>query len=415
MIAPEWILTLGKVIPEKTNVSGLQHGVPKGEHDKFLISLTGWVKKNWALDEEALFKFEREGPLAVLQDIDPIRPYTEADARRHARQGASYAADPQFTVNPWITAYDLPDEQPIVRWVLHGFIPQHKLTFQYGTGGIGKSTWVPWLVGTLLKKGLSVGFSATEETFEHFCNGVRLGMENFDKELFRNLVDIGNEWKFPGESEKLSDALEQKHLDFIYFDSIYDIFDPKLKGSSLAERARPILSPLSIIAQEAKVTILGTFHENKTGDFNGPKDMENIPRALLHATSKNDRLKLHVKKSNYKKPNYDILFYGGWMQETNPNGTPVLEEDEKGNPVPSEIYVVRGFDKLEKRSEEVIEETISINDLEPTASNDEAFHKVAECKLANPLWGWKRISDATGLKENVVKLRLSNLKDSLGP
>jgi hypothetical protein len=320
-----------------------------------------------------------------------------------------------FTVNPWITAYDLPDEQPIIKWILHGFIPQHKLTFQYGTGGIGKSTWVPWLVGNLLKKGLTVGFSATEETFEHFSNGVRLGMENFDKKLFKNLVNIGNDWRFPKDAEKLVSALEQKHLDFIYIDSIYDIFDSAMKGSSLAEKARPILSPLSIIAQEMKVTILGTFHENKSQDFNGPKDMENIPRALLHATSSKDRLKLHVKKSNYKKPNYDILFHGGWMLETNPNGTPVLEENEDGINVPSEIYVVKGFDKIEKRSEEVIEETINLHDMEPTAFSDEAYIKVAECKLANPSWGWKRIADETGLTGNVVKLRLSNLKDTLGP
>lgn len=319
-----------------------------------------------------------------------------------------------FTVKLWRTANDLPDEQPILEWILYGFIPQNKLTFQYGTGGIGKSTWVPHLVGTLLKKGLRVGFSATEETFEHFSNGVRLGMENFDKSLFDNLFDIDNDWRFPKDEQRLREALEQNHLDFIYFDSIYDIFDSAMRGSSLAEKARPILSPLSIIAQEMKVTILGTFHENKSGDFNGPKDMENIPRALLHATSSQDRLKLHVKKSNYRKPNYDLLAIGEWIPETNPNGTPVLERNKEGNIVQNEIYVVRGLEEIEIGDDEETEEvdvktTINLDELEPTISNDDAYWKVYNCLKTNPAWGRFKIAEATGLSERIVQKRLEKI------
>jgi hypothetical protein len=338
------------------------------------------------------------------------------DLKRLAHSCIKYDTEIEhpFTVKLWRTANDLPDEQPILEWILYGFIPQHKLTFQYGTGGIGKSTWVPHLVGILLKKGLRIGFSATEETFEHFSNGVRLGMDNFDKSLFNNLFDIDNDWRFPKDEQRLREALEQNHLDFIYFDSIYDIFDSAMKGSSLAEKARPILSPLSVIAQEMKVTILGTFHENKSGDFNGPKDMENIPRALLHATSSKNRLKLHVKKSNYRKPNYDLLAIGEWIPETNPNGTPVLERNKEGEIVQNEIYVVRGLEEVEIGDDEEIEEpivkeTISLYELETNSSNDEAYLRVYKCKEENPSWGWMKISDTLGLSQSVVKTRLAKI------
>jgi hypothetical protein len=164
-----------------------------------------------------------------------------------------------------------------------------------------------------------------------------------------------------------------------------------------------------------KVTILGTFHENKTGDFNGPKDMENIPRALLHATSSKNRLKLHVKKSNYRKPNYDLLAIGEWIPETNPNGTPVLERNKEGEIVQNEIYVVRGLEEVEIGDDEEIEEpivkeTISLHELETTPSNDDAYWKVYNCLKTNPTWGRSKIAEELNLPEKVVRRRLENIQ-----
>jgi hypothetical protein len=310
-----------------------------------------------------------------------------------------------FTVKIWPTANDLPRNQPTIEWIEHGFIPEHQLSLQYGKGAIGKSSWIPWLVRKLLNKGKRVGFSATEEPFYKFANGVRLGEENFDSKLLDNLFNIGNDWRFFKDENRLKEALEQNQLDFIYIDSIYDFFDPAVKGSSLAEKARPILSPLVTLAEKMKVSIFGTFHETKKEDFNGPADMRNIPRVMLHATSENERLRLTVVKSNYKKPNYDILFKGCWVPVINPDGTPLMERNRNDELVQSEMYIVTGYDDIKVKPDG---KTVSVEDT-TDSSNDENYQKVYKCKKENPTWGRIRIARETGLSEKIVEIRLAHI------
>lgn len=389
-------------------------GVPNGEHDNFLSALTYWTSKQWGFSEEANKALLDKGPLAVLQDPDTSNPYTEADLTRIARSGASKGTSKPLKIveeRNLRCANDLLSQPPI-EWAMWRFVPQNKLSFQYGTGGIGKSTWVPWLVGELLKKGMVVGFSATEETFDHFSNGVRLGMrDSFKSEYLDNLFDLGNDWNFPKDEEKLSDLCIEYKFGFIYFDSIYDTFDAKA-ASSLTASTRPSLTPLSRIAETMKVSILGTFHETKQGDFNGSKDMENIPRVLIHAEAEagQERLRLYVKKSNYKKPDYDLLTIGEWVPETNLDGSPVMERSKAGVLEQSLIYVVYGFEEVERKAGTPFD-LAKIKEVSNT-SNDDAYWKVLECKNANPTFGWRQISEATGLKENIVKMRMKNLEQS---
>lgn len=349
--APEWLLDFCKIEPstDSNTISTQCEGIANGEHDSFLSTLTYWASHRWGLSEQANEVLLRKGPLAVLQGTDSSNPYTETDIKRIARSGASKGTERPLEIieEEWVTANQIPRKQPITRWHLYNFIPQHELVLQYGTGGIGKSTWVAWLVGTMLKKGLKVGFCASEEPFVRFANRVRLGMVNFEDKLFDNLYDIGNDWKFPKDEEKLKSDLETCPLDFIYFDSIYDQFDHGQKGmSSLAEKARPCLTPLIHIAQEMKVTILGTFHNNKSGDYNGPKDMENIPRVLLEATSIDDTLHLEIHKTNFTKPDYAIRVIGSYVLEIDRDGDAVLEENEESEIVQKSIYVVTGYEKV---------------------------------------------------------------------
>jgi hypothetical protein len=335
------------------------------------------------------------------------------DIKRLAHSCVGYATEiePTFTIKEttWKNANDLPENQPNIEWILYRFIPQYKLTFQYGKGGIGKSSWIPWLVGKLLKEGLKVGFSATEETFARFSNAVRLSTPDFTKTLFNNLYDLDNDWMFPRDANKLAEGLDKCPLDFIYFDSIYDIFDPK--GAGIFTNTRQCLKPLSIIAQEKKVTILGTFHENKSGTFNGSKEMESIPRSLIHATEEEGKLRLHVEKSNNKKPEHDLLSVGDWALETNPDGSIVQEKNESGIWTNSEIFIVQGFSKIEEDSKEEDSSSgmIPISSLAPNTSDDEAYWKVYMCKKDNPTWGWSKISEETGLTRDVVKFRLKKM------
>jgi hypothetical protein len=324
---------------------------------------------------------------------------------------SKYNPEQEVSVGIWPSAYDLPEKQPDIDWILWRMIAPNKLNLQYGDCGIGKSTWVTWLVRKLLHEGKKVGFSATEESFSHFTNGVRLGEKDFDRELLKNLVDLGKDWLFPGDEKKLRKGLDQQHLDFIYFDAIYDIFDSR--GQGAFANTRQIFKPLTIAAEEFEVTIFGTFHENKMKGPNGSKEMESIPRVLLHAKKSTDnRLKLHVKKSNYKKPEFDILFRVEEVPEVNIDGSPVREKNENGKWENNKIYIVTGYDKVDRDEEEEENDTINEKDMTTRASNDEAYWKVYNCKKENPTWGRIRIARELGLTERVVEKRLTNIENN---
>jgi len=413
VLAPEWVVTLileaSKGIKKDSSKSDEFDMVMDGQgRDAFVHKILSTARKA-GLSEKGLYALGNGILNSGIIEQPEGEEKTEEDVERIARSVTRYRTeiDPSFTVktSQWRSASDLPANQPNIEWILHRFIPQYKLTFQYGKGGIGKSSWVPWLVGKLLGEGLKVGFSATEETFERFSNAVRLSTKNFSFDLFKNLYDLDNDWMFPRDENKLREGLSKCPLDFIYFDSIYDIFDPK--GAGIFTNTRQCLKPLSIICQDCNVTILGTFHENKSGTFNGSKEMESIPRSLIHATEHEGRLRLHVEKSNNRKPEYDLLSVGSWVPESNADGSIVKERNEDGQLVNSEIYIVEGFEKIECGVD--VENGVKVEDLIPDTSDDEAFWKVYTCKKENPAWGRQRISEQTGLSVRIVQVRLEKM------
>src|SRR5271170_6758906 len=79
-------------------------GIPNGGHDAFLTKLTGWLRGQCGLSEEALFRLLCDGPTAVLKDTNPDNPYTQSDMRRIARSMAvkpgssDKPSDPQFEI-----------------------------------------------------------------------------------------------------------------------------------------------------------------------------------------------------------------------------------------------------------------------------------------------------------------------------
>jgi len=386
--------------------------MPDGQRDNDLFKIGCTVRKTGYSEASigiALATFVQSG----LVEQPEGREITQEDINRIAHSCAKYDTEIEspLTVGIWSSAYDLPQKQPDIEWSLFRYIPEYKLSMQYGKGAIGKSTWVAWLARKLILEGKKFGFSATEEGFDHFSNGVRLGIKDFDIEIMRNLIDLGKDWMFPRDENKLRRGLEQQHLDFIYFDAIYDVFDSK--GQGAFANTRQNLKPLTIMCEELKVTIFGTFHENKSGGFNGSEEMRSIPRVLSHAKKdkETERLRLTVEKTNYKKPEKDLLFYGEWMKETNLDGSTIREKQENGEWEDNKIFIVHGYDKVDEEPEgdDPPRDTISLKDMEPTTSNDDAYLKVYNCLKTNPTWGWSKIADETGLSERVVKTRLQKI------
>jgi hypothetical protein len=392
--------------PPKTHsvVSNPEAKTAEGGRNKMLTSRAGTYRRQGASPAEL------EAMLLVANQelCDPPLPTREVI--NIAQSVSRYNPENEPSIGLWPRASDLPLNQPNIEWVLFRFIAENKLNLQYGDCGIGKSTWVAWLARKLLREGKKVGFSATEESFSHFSNGVRLGMDKHEVHLLKNLADIGKDWTFPGDGDTLRKGLEQDHLDFIYFDSIYDIFDSR--GQGIYTNTRQIFKPLTILAEEMRVTIFGTFHENKSREDNGSKEMSNIPRVLSRAikeTKYDGRLRLHVQKTNYKKPDKDLLFFGEWVKEENPDGTIIQEKNEEGKWEDSLIYIVKGHDSIERISDEG---TVNERDIQTNSSNDEAYWKVYNCLQEHPTWGRIRIAKELDISERIVQKRLENIENN---
>lgn len=328
-------------------------GIQNGSHDEFLIQLAGWLRGRHGLSEEAIARVLLKGPLQALQDVDPERPYTLADVQRIAHSIAKKAAtqgeDASLLASGWQTLEQTDTHKDVTKWLLYRFIPKNELVLLYGAGGIGKSSLNSWVAGLAASKKLKVGFSGVEEPFVRF--GVRAWLGNPGMDT-ASLYDIGNQWQFPRDAKKFEDALLTTPLDVVYFDSIYNHFE-STEGMNAAERARNCLSPLARIAQELGVTIIGTFHENKVGNFLGSVEMENVTRILLHATRPKDKpLKIEVKKTNFIDPGYALKFEGELMPGCSLTGDPWLEEDENGQIVPEMFYVINKYYKSTGEDEE---------------------------------------------------------------
>jgi hypothetical protein len=149
---------------------------------------------------------------------------------------------------------------------------------------------------------------------------------------------------FPRDAEKLRGIIEELQLDFLYFDAIYDHFQAT-EGLHAGERTRQALSSLAKVAGDTGCTIMGTFHTNKSGEFMGSTEMENVSRVLLKAT-RNDQpgspLNVWVKKSNFKHPDFALAFALDESTIADPaTGEVQKEEDKDGNMVPAKLSFAR--------------------------------------------------------------------------
>jgi hypothetical protein len=346
--APEWLLDFCRVIPHENNdtVSLECDGVPSGDHDTFLSTLAYWASNRWGLSEEANKVLLRNGPLAVLQGVDTSNPYSETDIERIAHSGASKGTGKPLELieedTRWKSALEIDTNHPLEEWYLYNFIPKGELVLQYGAGGIGKSTWMSYLASMLIDKGITFGFSGSEEPFDRFTVRTHLSNRTLDKSRFGNLYDIGNEWRFPRDAAKLREKLETCPLKVLYFDSIYSHFEMADTFSNAAEKTRACLSPLAGIAQDLGITIIGTFHENKASEYLGSTEMLNVSRVVLQASRSGESpLKIKVRKTNFNQPDYSLNMIGQYENAESLDGNPWMEVNEEGVISQKELYVVK--------------------------------------------------------------------------
>jgi hypothetical protein len=352
-LAPKELLDLARPQKEAPSASeGALSGIPKRGHDDFLVSLGGWLRERYSLAPEAIAQV-LAGATKILENQDPERPYTVDDIKRLAKSASRYEPSLKLDILPenWVCAGDIALTGKTTRWIVHRFVPKGELSLMYGKGGVGKSSWASWLVGIALQKGLKVGVASVEEPFERFIMRTYLGAPDVD---LSNCYHIGNNWKFPRDGATFLEAIKKEQLDFVYFDSIYNHFELSQDGSNAAERGRNSLTPLAQACQETGVTILGTFHENKTGAYLGSTEMENVVRCLLHMTraGKGKPAQVKVKKTNFMPPQYDLRFLIEEMEAKTPDGEFWYEENEKGELEIQKLVIVKGYEHIDSEEDD---------------------------------------------------------------
>jgi hypothetical protein len=251
-----------------------------------------------------------------------------------------------FLPKGWLTAADIPRVQPPTTWWEWGFIPKNVLTLQYGGPGIGKSTFAAWVAAKVTNSGGRFGVVTSEDPFSLFAN--RAIIMGANPNLL--LAPKGSGLLFPRDTDKLEKLVRLLSLDFLYFDAIYDHFESS-ETKNAAEKARQSLSGLARIATETGCTVMGTFHKNKSGQFMGSTEMENVCRVLLEVTRGGDpdnpNITIGVKKSNFKRPSFKLQFGTDETEIVDPvTGEVQQEEQEDGSIAPAKLSFCRKIANL---------------------------------------------------------------------
>jgi KaiC/GvpD/RAD55 family RecA-like ATPase len=373
-LAPPWVVALAEELAAKKSGSNEterteRKGIPAGGHDKFGADLAYNLRRWSGLDEAAIQTFFREGGLkgavSLLEGYQPSHPFTQDDADRWARSAVR--------ATPAIESASLPiaiepgqDEETTcyasktfvgepVRWWIRGFVPQGHLVALYGAGGTGKSTLGSWLFAEISNRGAACATWSIEESADLFIG--RAALSGANREHLHS-VNKPSEWMFPRDVERLRALIRRLGLKFMWFDSLYSHFESD-EGMNVSERARKVLGPLEMMCREEDCTIMGVFHENKSGAFLGATEMENVVRVLLKAErrTKSSKAPLVIKvwKTNMPfRPDFYMRFEADRkIMADSQTGEVQREEIEPGVLVPLQVPIARRISDTRQEDEEM--------------------------------------------------------------
>lgn len=375
-VAPEWALKLvvGQGNRQKTvSKSDVEFDqLPDGQRDNAMHQVASLLRRiGWSRDgiQTLLQAMLTSG--AVEQPEG--REMEDKDAARLARSVAqSYSTEPSLSLAS--EGIKFMNSQSLIRppreWALYKFIPAHALSLMYGKGGIGKTTFAAWLIAEQTKQKKKCLCLIVEEEIEKFT--MRVVLNGGDRAYVAAMVVPASQVTVPRDVEVLSKIVEESKIDFIYFDSIYTHFGDTTDSNS-AERARKVLSPLSEMAQNLRVTVLGNFHENKAGIYLGSTEMENVSRSLLKLSRLGkDPLRVEVEKTNFDMPEYDLFFPGEKVEMKDPlTGEIQMEKMPDGTLIPEQIMIALPPTKTIKEAKEELKAIDSENLEEEDASLEE--------------------------------------------
>lgn len=351
--APPWLLTYAAQPHRQAGAAapaGERDQIPSGEHDDFLASLGAFLRTRHGMGESGLQKALAAASV-LLRDVDPRRPYTDADYARIARScanlGAQVIDSGPLMPSAWRSGAQVALVQPPVDWWERGFFPKGRLVALYGAKGKGKSTLGGWTATRVTQAGGTFAPILVEETEQDFLWRAVLAGADRDKIFFPSQA---GSIQIPRDANALQQALEMSKVDVVWFDSVYSHFGAT-PGMNAAERARACLTPLAEICKRTGITIVIVFHEKKEADiYLGSVEMVNVARVVLRATrSGSGPMYLDVTESNLRKPDYKLAFGVEYRQAIDPLTNDVqMERMPDGSLAPYEVGVpvMKGHEAL---------------------------------------------------------------------
>lgn len=211
-----------------------------------------------------------------------------------------------------------------VHWLWTNRIVQDSLNLVIGNEGIGKGTFVAWLLAQVTKGKLQgrlwgepseVGIIGYEDSFDRVW-GPRLSAVGVDiKKVSRISREDLDQIDVRRDLSELAELIQERRIKVIYFDQLLDNLSITTDHYN-AKDIRGALAPIHSIAEAVGVTIIGTLHPNKRADsfrqlVQGSAAFNAIARSSLligaHPADEDVRV-LVVAKANYGSRGHGIEF-----------------------------------------------------------------------------------------------------------
>jgi hypothetical protein len=399
-----WIVEALQRDPEPIVPKGVEaNGIASGEHNEALFRMSCWLRGQYNLSEEAIETFLKRGPMSILKDYDPERPFTERELKRIARSAAGYDIEEKAILASSLRrGSDVREYDDDVRFILPGFVPIGALTILYGDGKIGKSSWLSWLAARESKHANVIFIPSGEETFEQFVRRCRLNGAN-DSNLYEYVSDGP---LLPKRTAALEKAVSTAgNVSLIVIDALYSHFESS-SGENEATRARSKLTPLAEFAREYNIAVVGTIHENAGGGLLGSREMRNVCRSMIHAVRKGKGpLTIWSEGANAWSPDYGVTFPGTAIPNLDRDGNPVVFKDLFGEDVYSATWKL---DLGGKAGEEKPDSGIVYEDGIPRTGLDEIYEPTIEDHAVyylrrNPGATWKEVADGINASHTYIR------------
>ena len=204
------------------------------------------------------------------------------------------------------------DAQPI-EWLWKGRMVRGGLNLIVGDEGVGKSTFIAWLLARITRGKLNgylkespsrVAVIGNEDSWEKawiprlYCAGV------VQQRIFVIKKENLGQVNVTDDLNNLAKLLRRKKISVVYFDQLIDNFGDG--DTYKTADVRKVLTPLNKMAMEYDISLIATLHPNKqraeTFRQKVPGPFLQVPRAALylghHPEDEHSRV-LVVAKSNY--------------------------------------------------------------------------------------------------------------------